>query len=159
MAEYEFATSEFAELAARLDALQNDLTPSERAILFAVFRMAGDYLDKHTAPRPGAARVAEDTSQLETTSAQQGGSVGSRLEALEMRVRQLEARVGMTTTAGNLEGLAVPPLAIGAVQLRTEGGGLPKLSDGFIGSFRGGRAARVMAADDVGVSVNVGVMF
>lgn len=156
MADYEFATSEFVDLAARLDALRDDLTPEERAMLFAVFRMAGDYLNKQSAAAVGRAGPADSPPRLE---AQPGASVTARLEALEARVRQLEARVGTAPMGGSLEGLGGAPMPASAVQLRTEGGGLPKLSDGFIGSFRGGRPARILAADDVSVGVNVGVMF
>jgi hypothetical protein len=158
MADYEFATSEFADLAERLDTLKNELTADERAMLFAVFRMAGDYLKKHSLAASGGAGARDEPPQAGSASPP-SGSVNTRLDALEARVRQLEARLAGVATGGDLEAISGSPVLASAVQLRTEGGGLPKLSDGFINSFRGGNPGRVMTADDVSVGVNVGVMF
>lgn len=164
MAEYEFSVDEFEELASRLDALGDEIGPSERALLFAVFKMAADNIAKHSAvgQEPVNATGSTDTSNVDPDleSVSRTGGTGFSVEA---QVQALEERVGRLETSvfreGGLESLGDRVDASPTVQLRTEGGGVPRLSEGFLRSFSGGQAARVMAADDVGVGVNIGVMF
>lgn len=160
MAEYEFSVSDFEELAGKLDALGDEVPPSDRAILFAVFQMAADNMARRAGANPAepTATGGKPLADLESLAPNDGRTspIDRQIQALEQRIRRLEASV---ISNGSLESAGDRIDAFPTVQLRTESGGVPKLSEGFLRSFRGGEAARVMTADDVGVGVTIGVMF
>ena len=167
MANFEFSADEFVALAQRLDSLGAAIDPRERALLFAVFQMAADNLSARGASQAGLQSGSQSPGSPETVPSDQSGELESRFNLLEVRVRRLEEAAAAEPGQRSLESIneragdrlaerrATSPI----VGLRTEGGGVPKLSDGFLGSFRGGQAARAMVADDVSVGVSVGVMF
>jgi hypothetical protein len=160
MADFEFTEDEITDLASRLDGLGEAISRDERALLFAVFQMAGDNLAKRRgAALPATPQLSSVTPQI-SNDVESGSSLEGRVAGLEARVRKLEAGdAAATSGVEKLEAIGDRLRPAVTVKLSTAGGGVPKLSSGFIGSFRGGQAARVMAADDVSVGVNVGVMF
>lgn len=140
MADFEFTLDEFTALAAKLDAIGTALTPTERAILLAVFQMAGDSV------------AGQGGGEEGLPSPSTGGDLETRLASLEERVRALEGEGGFESVRSSLN---LGP----TVRLQTDSFELPRLSDGFLGSFQPGSAKRLHAADDVSVGVSVGVMF
>jgi hypothetical protein len=115
----------------------------------------------------GSTSEANLSAELEALPNVSGGgsaepSVGLevRLAALEARIRRLEARpTGTDRSQENLEALSERREMTPTVRLRTEGGGVPRLSDGFLGSFQRGQPGSAIVGNDVGVGVSVGVMF
>lgn len=143
MADFEFELDEVAALADKLDGFDDVFDGRDRALLVATFAMAGEAL------RPPTASGVDGDER----------SAAGPADALEARVAALEARLAELEGGGGLERTSLVDQRAPTIRLRTEEGAVPRLSEGFVGSFRPGQIGRVAAGDDVSVGVSVGVMF
>ena len=166
MTDYEFNAEEFTALARQLDTLGDEFTPRERAMLYAVFQMANESIAARASKPWSGVTTLESAghSELDDAPSSFEQRQSELIAGLENRIHALEAKIGrleinrISGSSENLESFGESSLKGPTIKLQTSGE-LPKLSDGFLGSFRRDRLGHAVVGDDVGVGVNVGVMF